>query len=164
MAKATDKATDKATEKPAGVAVELDGGAVLALLERLVVAVEGMAKDSATVRAYIETNGVPGSLYERLQRALPRARTVRGVLGLWLKVREGLGPGERGAALDLCVLHVAGLVSASRQGDARQKWARWVLTAERTEAAAVEEDKRVADERRASSSSASSSSSAEGGS
>jgi len=164
MAKATDKVTEKPAEKPAGVAVKLDGAAVLALLERFVAAAESIAKDTATVRAYIETNGVPGSLYERLQRALPRARTVRGVLGLWLKVRDGLGPGERGAALELCVIQVAGLVSSSRQGDARQKWARWVLTAQNTEAAAVEEDKRVADERRASSSSASSSSSTEGGS
>lgn len=134
------KGSDAAEPKPEGV--ELIAGAdVLALLTRGVVALEGINAAMSGLRSYVEANGIPGSLFERGQRALGKAKTIVSVVRLYKRVSSGLGPGERETFFRLCVGIVEGLTDPTR-GAKRREWSEWVLS-HGAESSAREEDGRV---------------------
>ncbi len=115
----------------------VDLAALLPLVMRGVVALESISAALTKLSGYVETNGVPGSLFERAQRALGTAKTVRAVVRIYRATHLAVGPGERAALLAACAGMAAGLSNPSRAS--REAWGRFVVEGCNERDAAIED-------------------------
>jgi hypothetical protein len=99
--------------------VELLGRGVVAV-ERIAVAVEAFQRQCAE-------SGVPGSDFERAQRAIGRVNDVRSGVRLWRRVRYLLGPTERPVIFETLTKVCAGLAHLPA-GTNAMDWARNTLS------------------------------------
>lgn len=115
---------------------------VNALLLRGVEALEVIARELGTIRVRLDESGVPGSPFERANRALGRVKTVVGAVRLWARVRDLLGPSEGEAFLGALVKVASGLTRLPQSSNAAE-WTRDVIVSGNERAARAADEKRA---------------------